>query len=218
MLTEKTTNFKIPLINNSATLEASPHYHNPKTPSFIGNAYLQFSLYRSLFTSINLIEISFVLLPPPPRSSRVPPWLRWGRRLRVSKLRQPPSWLRRKTRFALTRMRSIEHCWSDEMWCCRSDWPGLCLFCWYRVSQQSWSGLFCFVNTPTLLPYTIVVPNSIMAFWPGRVQAAYQPPSSRMELSCMVCYLLELFHGVLFFTKAILIGGGGWHTFNLYTE
>ena len=31
--------------------------------------------------------------------------------------------------------------WSDGMRCCRSDWPGLCLFCCYQplcvISQQS---------------------------------------------------------------------------------
>ena len=36
--------------------------------------------------------------------------------------------------------------WSDGMRCCRSDWPGLCLFCCYQllciVSQQSWLGVF----------------------------------------------------------------------------
>ena len=34
--------------------------------------------------------------------------------------------------------------------CCRSDWPGLCLFCCYQplcvVSQQSWFGVFCFIS------------------------------------------------------------------------
>ena len=38
--------------------------------------------------------------------------------------------------------------WSDGMWCCRSDWPGLCWFCCYQplcvVSQQGWFGLFLF--------------------------------------------------------------------------
>ena len=46
--------------------------------------------------------------------------------------------------------------WSDGMRCCRSDWPGLCLFCCYQPScvnsQQSWFVLFfCFINFPILL-------------------------------------------------------------------
>ena len=40
--------------------------------------------------------------------------------------------------------------------CCRSDWPGPCLFCCYQpscvISQQSWIGLFCFINFPILPP------------------------------------------------------------------
>ena len=44
------------------------------------------------------------------------------------------------------------------MRCCRSDWPGLCLFCCYQplcvVSQQSWFGFFYFINFPILLPST----------------------------------------------------------------
>ena len=47
--------------------------------------------------------------------------------------------------------------WSDGMRCCRSDWPGLFLFCCCQpscvVSQQSWFGLFfCFINFPILPP------------------------------------------------------------------
>ena len=37
------------------------------------------------------------------------------------------------------------YCWSDGMRCCRSDWPGLCLFCYHPlciVSQQSWFWAF----------------------------------------------------------------------------
>ena len=38
--------------------------------------------------------------------------------------------------------------WSDGMRCCRSDWPGLCLFNCYQplciISQQSWFGVFFF--------------------------------------------------------------------------
>ena len=40
--------------------------------------------------------------------------------------------------------------WSDGMRRCRSDWPGLCLFCCYQplwvVSQQSWFGFFFFFS------------------------------------------------------------------------
>ena len=47
--------------------------------------------------------------------------------------------------------------WSDGMRCCRSDWPGLCLFCCYQplcvIIQQSWFGFFfCFINFLILLP------------------------------------------------------------------
>ena len=41
------------------------------------------------------------------------------------------------------------------MRCCRSDWPGHFLFCCYQpvcCSQQSWFGLFCFINFPILPP------------------------------------------------------------------
>ena len=35
------------------------------------------------------------------------------------------------------------------MWRCRSDWPGLCLFCCYRVLSDSrvdfWAFFFCFI-------------------------------------------------------------------------
>ena len=43
---------------------------------------------------------------------------------------------------------------THTMRCCRSDWPGLCLFSCYQplcvVSQQCWFGLFCFINFPIL--------------------------------------------------------------------
>ena len=47
--------------------------------------------------------------------------------------------------------------WSDGMRCCRSDWPGLFLFCCYQplcvVSSQSWFGFcFCFFYSPPPLP------------------------------------------------------------------
>ena len=51
--------------------------------------------------------------------------------------------------------------WSDGMQCCRSDWPGLCLFWCYQplcvVSQQSWFWLFLcykFSNLPPPPPST----------------------------------------------------------------
>ena len=67
--------------------------------------------------------------------------------------------------------------WSDEMRCCRSDWPGLCLFCCYQplcvISQQSWFWAFFLFHqfsnfTP---PPQEIVPNFITQFshlssWP----------------------------------------------------
>ena len=46
--------------------------------------------------------------------------------------------------------------WSDGMRCCRSDWPGLWLFCCYQlscvVSQQSWFGSFFWFKFFPILP------------------------------------------------------------------
>ena len=66
--------------------------------------------------------------------------------------------------------------WGDGMRYCRSDWSGLCLFCCYQplciISQQSWFGVFCFIN---LLPVTDYCSHQ-QGLCPG--QGCY-PPSWR---------------------------------------
>ena len=44
--------------------------------------------------------------------------------------------------------------WSEGIRCCRSDWPGLCLFCCPScdVSHQSWFGLFLCHKCPLFYP------------------------------------------------------------------
>ena len=51
------------------------------------------------------------------------------------------------------------------MRCCRSDWPGRCLFCCYQplcvVRQQSlFSAIYCFINCPILPPPPFITTNT----------------------------------------------------------
>ena len=50
--------------------------------------------------------------------------------------------------------------WSDGMWCCRSNWPGLCFLCCSTIvccqtTELIWGFFFCcfvFINFQFLLP------------------------------------------------------------------
>ena len=83
------------------------------------------------------------------------------------------------------------------MRCCRSDWPGLCLFCCYQplcvVSQQRWFGLFfCFINFPIISTFTpiffieisfVLLPPPPLEWWDAVLQ-------KRLAWALFVVFLL----------------------------
>ena len=85
------------------------------------------------------------------------------------------------------------------MRCCRSDWPGLCLFCCYQplcvVSQQRWFGLFfCFINFPIISTFTpiffieisfVLLPPPPLEWWDAVLQ-------KRLAWALFVLLLLTL--------------------------
>ena len=91
--------------------------------------------------------------------------------------------------------------WSDGMRCCRSDWPGLCLFCCYQplcvVSQQRWFGLFfCFINFPIISTFTpiffieisfVLLPPPPLEWWDAVLQKRLAWALFVLLLSTLVC-------------------------------
>ena len=93
---------------------------------------------------------------------------------------------------------------NDGMRCCRSDWPGLCLFCCYQPSCVVFV-FFCFINFPILPP-------------PPRRTRKWRSQSwmSSSAAKCVLC--------VVFFNLSIVSfhlrksGGGGVKMENLWNK
>ena len=80
-------------------------------------------------------------------------------------------------------------CFIHGMRCCRSDWPGLCLFCYQPscvVSQQSWFGLFLFHKLSNSPP----PPSRSTSYW-GNYQhsAVCHPYDASRNPCCRQCWV-----------------------------